>query len=160
MNPLNATAREKKIVIRCFKCLEFGYVTAECPKDILEKLCYRCGEPGHLAAGCGKLRKCLAREAIGKPQGHRTGDVTYFPSVNMLQININRSRQAQDPVIQTARERDVGILLIVEQNRDLYHAMWFKNKRGDAAIYVCKDEYYRATEVISSNGHNIGVTLG
>ena len=51
---VNATAREKKLDIRCFKCLELGQVAEECSKNILEKLCYRCGEPGHLAAGCGK----------------------------------------------------------------------------------------------------------
>ena len=81
-----------------------------------------------------------------------------FPSVNMLQINLNRSQDAQDLAIQTAREREVGILVISKQNRDLHDAMWFKYKRGDAAIYVCKDEYYRA-RVISGNGY-VGVALG
>ena len=71
-----ASAREKKLVIRCFKCLEFGHVAAECSKNILEKLCYKCGELGHLAAGCGKPYKFLACEATGKSHGHRTGDVT------------------------------------------------------------------------------------
>ena len=73
---VNATAREKKLVIRCFKCLEFGHVAAVCSKNIQEKLCYRCGKPGHLAAGCGKPYKCPACEATGKSHGHRTGDVT------------------------------------------------------------------------------------
>ena len=73
---VNATAHKKKLVIRCFKCLEFGHVAVECSKNILQKLCYRCGEPGHLAAGCGKPYKCLACEATGKFHGHRTGDVT------------------------------------------------------------------------------------
>ena len=73
---INATAREKKLVIRCFKYLEFGHVAAECLKDITEKLYYKCGDPGYLAAGCGKPYKCLACEAIGKSHGHRTGDVT------------------------------------------------------------------------------------
>ena len=31
--------------------------------------------------------------------------------------------------------------------------------RDDAAIYVCKDEYCRAREVISGNGY-LGVALG
>ena len=77
----------------------------------------------------------------------------------MLQINLNRSREAQDLAILTAREREVDILVISEQNRDLHDAMWFKDKRGDAAIYVCKDEHYRAREVISGNGY-VGVALG
>ena len=37
--------------------------------------------------------------------------------------------------------------------------MWFKDKRGDAAIYVCKDEQYWIREVISGNGY-VGVALG
>ena len=77
----------------------------------------------------------------------------------MLQINLNRSREAHDLAIQTAREREVGILVISEQNRDLYDAMWFKDKRDDAVIYVCKDKYYRAREVISGNGY-VGTALG
>ena len=77
----------------------------------------------------------------------------------MLQINLNRSREAQDLTIQTAREREVDILVISEQNRDLHDAMWFNGKRGDAAIYVCKDEHYRAREVRSGNGY-VGVALG
>ena len=106
---VHPTAREKKLVIRYFKCLKFGHVAAECPKDILEKLCYRCGESGHLAAGCGKPYKCLAFKTTGKLYGHTMGDVTCaalriarvswsemanLPSVNMLQINLDRSREA------------------------------------------------------------------
>ena len=41
-------------------------------------------------------------------------------------------------------------MVILEQNRDLHDAMWFKDKRGDAAIYVCKDEYYRAREDLAT----------
>ena len=82
-----------------------------------------------------------------------------FPSLNMLQINLNRSREAQDLAIQIAKERQVGILVISEQNRDLHDARWFKYKRGDAAIYVCKDEHYRAREVTAGNGY-VGVALG
>ena len=73
---VNATGREKKLVIRCFKCLEFGYFAAECLKDITENLCYKCGDPGHLAAGCGMPYKCLDCKATGKPHGHKTMDVT------------------------------------------------------------------------------------
>ena len=153
----------KRSVIRRFKWLEFGHVAEECPKDFLEKLCYRSGEPGHLDAGYGKPYKCLACEATGKSHSHRTGDITCaalriarisakremsnFPSVNMLQINLNRSRKAQDLAIQTSREREVGILDILTQNRDLHDAMWFKDARGNAAIYVCKGEHYRARKV-------------
>ena len=82
-----------------------------------------------------------------------------FPSVNMLQINLNQSREIQDLAIQTAREREVGILVISEQNRDLYDAMWYKDKRDDAVIDVCKEEHYTAREVISGNGY-ADVALG
>ena len=74
-----------------------------------------------------------------------------FSSVNLLQINLNRSQETQDLAIQTARKSKVGILVISEHNRDLHDEMWFNDKRVDAAIYVCKDEYYRASEVISGN---------
>ena len=77
----------------------------------------------------------------------------------MLQINLNRSREAQDLAIQTAREREVATFIISEQNRDLRDAMWFMDKRGDAAIYVCKDDHYRAREMISGNGY-VDVAVG
>ena len=68
--------------------------------------------------------------------------MTNLPSVNMLQINLNRPQDAQDLAIQTERESEVGILVISGQNRDLHDVMRFKDKRGDPAIYVCHDECY------------------
>ena len=78
-------------------------------------------------------------------------------SVNMLQINVNWSREV--PHFSTQLTREVEILLISEQNRDLHDAMWFKGNRGDAAIYVYKNKHYRTREVISSNGY-VDVVLG
>ena len=79
--------------------------------------------------------------------------------MNILQNNLNLSQEAQDLAIQTAREREVCIIVISKQNRDLYDTMWFKVKRGNAAIYVCKNRHYRAREVISRDGY-VGVALG
>ena len=37
--------------------------------------------------------------------------------------------------------------------------MWFQDKRGDAALYVCEDELYDAKELSTGNGY-VGVAIG
>ena len=72
-----ARAREKRMVPRCFKCLEYGHIAIECPKEeVTESLCLRCGEPGHLVATCKGQEKCVPCEAAGRPHEHRTGDAS------------------------------------------------------------------------------------
>ena len=63
-------------------------------------------------------------------------------------INLNLSREAQDLSIRTTTEREVDILVISEQTRDLHVAIWFKDKRGDATIYIYKDEHYSYIQLI------------
>ena len=37
--------------------------------------------------------------------------------------------------------------------------MWFQDKRGDAALYVCEDQLYDAKELSTGNGY-VGVAIG
>ena len=82
-----------------------------------------------------------------------------IPNIGILQINLRRSRSAHDLAIKTARDRGAGIIIISEQDRGAHNAMWFQDKRGNAALYVCEDELYDAKELSTGNGY-VGVVIG
>ncbi|XP_024889558.1 uncharacterized protein LOC112465963 [Temnothorax curvispinosus] len=45
--------------LQCFRCLEGGYVRAQCRSEIDRSgQCYRCGEPGHRAQNCAAPLRC------------------------------------------------------------------------------------------------------
>lgn len=57
--------------------------------------------------------------------------------IKILQINVGRSRVAQDLAYATARERSADILIINEPNRNMVkEAVWLKDKRTDVAIKI------------------------
>ena len=82
-----------------------------------------------------------------------------IPSIGLLKINLRRSRSVHVLAIKTARDRGAGIIIISELDRGAHDAMWFQDKRGDAALYVCEDELYDAKELSTGNGY-VGVTIG
>lgn len=56
-------------------------------------------------------------------------------AVNVLQVNINRCQVAQELLCQTAREKDIDIVLVSEQYRNLERG-WFSDATSSAAIFV------------------------
>ena len=57
--------RRKEEVNRCFRCLGFGHIAADCRGPDRSRCCWKSGEKGHLAGSCtGKPRcfLCSARE--------------------------------------------------------------------------------------------------
>ena len=62
---VSCRVRRKKEVNRCFRCLGFGHIAADCQGPDRSRCCWRCGEMGHLAGSyTGKPRcyLCAARE--------------------------------------------------------------------------------------------------
>ena len=56
-------------VNRCFRCLGFGHIAADCRGPDRSRCCWRCGEEGHLAGSCtGKPRCFLCAERKEKPR--------------------------------------------------------------------------------------------
>ena len=61
--------RRKKEVIRCFRCLGFGHIAADCCGPDRSRSCWSCGEEGHVAGSCtGKTRCYLCATRMDKPQ--------------------------------------------------------------------------------------------
>lgn len=60
--------------------------------------------------------------------------------MNFLQINLGRGKQAQDLLMQVAREKDIDILLICEQYKKPSSAIWYQDKTSRAAIVGCSDK--------------------
>ena len=62
---VSCRVRKKKEVNRCFRCLGFGHIAANCQGPDRSRCCWRCGEERHHAVSCaGKPRcfLCAARE--------------------------------------------------------------------------------------------------
>ena len=66
---VSCRVRRKKEVNRCFRCLGFGHIAADCRGPERSKSCWRCGEEGHLAGSCnGKPRCFLCAAKEEKPR--------------------------------------------------------------------------------------------
>jgi hypothetical protein len=69
--------------LQCHRCLKFGHVRQRCPEEIdRSDKCYRCGQPGHLAAGCTATPNCPVCADLGKPAEHRLGGASCIPPPN------------------------------------------------------------------------------
>ncbi|KAJ8671057.1 hypothetical protein QAD02_002316 [Eretmocerus hayati] len=54
---MSCKVKESVNVPRCWRYMEFGYGIDECKKR--ERLCRRCGRPGHLIAACRDAGRCV-----------------------------------------------------------------------------------------------------
>lgn len=52
--------RERKVLKKCFRCLEFGHFAAKCSsQEDRSKLCRKCGEANHIAKDCEAEPLCM-----------------------------------------------------------------------------------------------------
>lgn len=51
--------RRRITVLKCFKCLSYGHMSAACAGPDRSNLCYKCGNEGHLAAVCTADISCM-----------------------------------------------------------------------------------------------------
>ena len=66
---VSCRVRRKTEVNRCFRCLGFGHIAADCREPDRSRCCWRCGEEGYLAGSCtGKPRCFLCAAKKEKPQ--------------------------------------------------------------------------------------------
>ena len=74
---VSCRVRRKKEVNRCFRCLGFSHISANCRGPDRSRSCWRCVKEGHVAGSCtGKLRcyRCAAR--MDKPRDdHISGNM-------------------------------------------------------------------------------------
>lgn len=71
--------RERVVVPRCYRCLEFGHSSKECEGPDRSKLCINCGQEGHKATDCKEVHYCLKCNS----KDHRA-DTTKCPSFRQL----------------------------------------------------------------------------
>ena len=60
--------RKKKEMNRCFRCLGFGHIAANCRGLDHSRCCWRCGEDGHLAGRSRPRDNALRGFSGGSPQ--------------------------------------------------------------------------------------------
>lgn len=51
--------REKTMLTKCFKCLEYGHIAKLCRGEDRSKLCRRCGKADHIAKDCKNEPSCM-----------------------------------------------------------------------------------------------------
>uniref|UniRef100_A0ABD2WD06 CCHC-type domain-containing protein n=1 Tax=Trichogramma kaykai TaxID=54128 RepID=A0ABD2WD06_9HYME len=56
---VNCRIREKNEVRRCYRCWDPGHMAARCPGPDRRSCCHRCGQEGHLAKICQNVPSCL-----------------------------------------------------------------------------------------------------
>lgn len=54
--------------------------------------------------------------------------------MKFLQVNLGKSKAAQDLLLQAATERNVDLLLVSEQPKNIEEAMWFQDGSRRAAV--------------------------
>ena len=57
--------------------------------------------------------------------------------MKFLQLNLGRGKDAQDLLMQTARERGADVLLISERYKWSENSAWFQDESRRASIFVC-----------------------
>ena len=60
--------------------------------------------------------------------------------VKFLQLNLGRGREAQNHLMQTARERGADVLLISEQHKWSENSAWYQDASRKAGILVCSPD--------------------
>ena len=49
---VSCRVRRRKELNRCYRCLGFGHMAADCRGPDRSRCCWRCGEEGHIAGSC------------------------------------------------------------------------------------------------------------
>ncbi|XP_046481057.1 uncharacterized protein [Neodiprion pinetum] len=84
--------------------------------------------------GRGTRRARVFHRNMPGVRGHATTGPGGGPGVVILQVNLNRSRAAQDLLTQTAAAHGAGILIVSEPSSAGKQGSWLVDRKGDAAI--------------------------
>ena len=126
-------------VARCFRCLGYGHGSRGCCNPNRNNVCWRCGATGHLTRSCQATPRCLTcldrgDKDIAPVSGGGSCPVFWevlrrlrgrnWSSCNSIS---ERGKDAQDLLMQTARERGADVILISEQYKWSENSAWFQD---------------------------------
>ena len=111
---VNCRIREHVQVPRCFRCLVYGHESRSCKSPSWKDACWRCGCATHVAKDCKdppRCLKCLDRGGRGVAQAAGSSSCPVegakefqVQEMKFLQLNLGRGRDAQNLLMQVARE--------------------------------------------------------
>ncbi|XP_043270526.1 uncharacterized protein [Venturia canescens] len=118
---VHCRVRERLTVTKCYRCLGFGLVKADCKDVDRTKCCRKCGISGHHATDCKNKPVCpLCSEVGHKEVAHLAGT----------------GRTADMLLPQIADERDADILILCEPYRRRMTQAYITNATETTAIWV------------------------
>jgi len=84
--------RERNLPARCYKCLEFGHIAANCGSVVDRSgWCFRCGTGGHKIRECHKEAKCFFCAGNGQPHNHIAGSLR-CPMASKAPAKVNNTK--------------------------------------------------------------------
>ncbi|KAL0277928.1 UNVERIFIED_CONTAM: hypothetical protein PYX00_005044 [Menopon gallinae] len=129
--------------VRCYRCLQEGDVGAKCPTGATDIKCFGCSGTGHAAANCERDPHCELCAKKGLKADHKVGkdsarrdEPTLHVMVRFLQGNVNRSREAQDLMVETAKRMGTSLIIMCEPHRKTRRddANQFTEEEGDVTM--------------------------
>uniref|UniRef100_A0ABD2X623 Reverse transcriptase domain-containing protein n=1 Tax=Trichogramma kaykai TaxID=54128 RepID=A0ABD2X623_9HYME len=127
---VNCRIRGREEAARCYRCWNPGHMAARCKGPDRTELCYRCGQKGHQAKDCKSQPACL--ELPSGTEGHPSP-----PMMRILQLNLNHCEAAQDLLCDTISKLRIDVAILCEQYKNLAPPnTWLADADGQAAIWV------------------------
>jgi len=129
--------RERTGPTRCFKCLEYGHIAVNW-KSLVDRsdCCIRCGRKGHKAPKCSKKPSCLICSVAGMKEtrkqillSHNQRDRETSSDMQLIQLNLNHCRAAQDLLKHRVRELGSEVAILSEPYR--------VESSSEAALWLC-----------------------
>ena len=103
--------REHAEVARCFRCLGYGHGSRGCGNPDRKNACWKCSTTGHFSSSCKARSWCLT----------------------FLQFNLRRGKNAQDLLMQNARERGPTYCSLVSSTNGLIILTGIRMHQGGPA---------------------------
>ncbi|XP_070143473.1 uncharacterized protein [Drosophila kikkawai] len=72
--------------------------------------------------------------------------------MQLIQLNLNHCRAAQDLLMQTVREVAEDVAILSEPYRASVGGEWAKDRSGKAALWLCGDRRLRMSNILVADG--------
>ncbi|XP_070851452.1 uncharacterized protein [Drosophila suzukii] len=137
-------SRDAEAVL-CKGKIKLGWSICKVKERDSQPRCYKCLEIGHIAIKCHTKVDRSGRNEVEEPpsrkqavSSRRKKSRSQTPRMEVIQINLNHCRAAQDLLLQSARESKADLAVISEPYKVKDDGDWITDTSGKAAIWLCR----------------------